>query len=162
MPVLTCAQINIMQLAATLARFGLRVTLVPDGQPIQGSYWGEPEAGLVGNELLVRNDTPAHSALHEACHYVCMDATRRMQLHTNAGGDTDEENGVNYLEVLLADKLPALGRARIFADMDEWGYSFRLGSARAWFERDADDARRWLIDHGILDERNHITWRVRK
>ena len=24
--------------------------------------------------------------------------------------------------------------------MDAWGYTFRLGSARAWFENDADDA----------------------
>jgi hypothetical protein len=24
--------------------------------------------------------------------------------------------------------------------LDAWGYTFRLGSARAWFERDAEDA----------------------
>ncbi len=28
--------------------------------------------------------------------------------------------------------------------MDAWGYSFRLGSTRAWFEGDAQDARAWL------------------
>ncbi len=26
-------------------------------------------------------------------------------------------------------------------DMDEWGYSFRLGSAANWFAEDAEDAR---------------------
>ena len=38
------------------------------------------------------------------------------------------------------------------ADMDRWGYTFRLGSARAWFERDAEDARAWLMAQGLLDE----------
>ena len=32
-------------------------------------------------------------------------------------------------------------RARMWRDMDDWGYSFRLGSAQQWFEQDADDAR---------------------
>ena len=39
----------------------------------------------------------------------------------------------------------------MFADMDAWGYNFILGSARAWFERDADDAREWLLAHRIID-----------
>ena len=36
------------------------------------------------------------------------------------------------------------------ADMDAWGYSFRLGSTRAWFERDAEDARAWLAERRLL------------
>jgi len=36
--------------------------------------------------------------------------------------------------------------------MDAWGYSFRLGNTRAWFERDAADARAWLAAHALLDE----------
>jgi hypothetical protein len=35
--------------------------------------------------------------------------------------------------------------------MDAWGYSFRLGSARAWFERDAEEARAWLAARGLVD-----------
>jgi hypothetical protein len=35
------------------------------------------------------------------------------------------------------------------ADMDAWGYSFRLGSTRAWFEHDADDARVFLQARGL-------------
>ena len=42
-------------------------------------------------------------------------------------------------------------------DMDAWGYTFRLGSAQAWFEQDADDARRWLLAHRIIDEGGRIT-----
>jgi hypothetical protein len=42
-------------------------------------------------------------------------------------------------------------------DMDEWGYSFRLGSAAAWFEQDAKDARAWLIRHGLLDDNGQVT-----
>lgn len=34
---------------------------------------------------------------------------------------------------------------------DGWGYHYRLGSARAWFEQDAEDARAWLRRHGLID-----------
>jgi len=102
-----------------------------------------------------------HSALHEACHYVCMDDRRRLGLHTDAGGSYDEENAVCYLQILLADILPGVGRDRLLADMDAWGYSFRLGSARAWFEDDAADAREWLLGHGLIDAAGRPTWRLR-
>ena len=134
------------------ARYGLKLVVSPDAEDIPGSFWGEEEAGLLGNDLLVRTDTPLHSLLHEACHYVCMDAERRNGLHTDAGGDYDEENGVCYLQVLLADEIPGFGRERMMKDMDAWGYTFRLGSARAWFDGDAEDAREWLQSHAILDE----------
>jgi hypothetical protein len=117
---------------------------------IPGSYWGEAEAGLIGNRLVLRPDTPVHSALHEACHYICADAPRRAALHTDAGGDDLEECAVCYLQILLADRLPGYSGARMLADMDAWGYSFRLGSAAAWFERDAADARDWLAQRGLL------------
>ena len=149
-------------LSALLARYGLRLEWVPADEPIPGSWFGDPEAGLIGNRLLVRSDTPLHSALHESCHYVCMDAGRRATLHTDAGGGYDEENGVCYLQILLADHLPAYGQARMLADMDAWGYSFRLGSARAWFERDAEDARQWLLDHGLIDPQGNPTWNLRQ
>jgi hypothetical protein len=58
---------------------------------------------------------------------------------------------VCYLQVLLADELPGVGRKRLWADMDAWGYSFRLGKARVWFEEDAGDARQWLLEHGVID-----------
>ncbi|MFP4209060.1 MAG: hypothetical protein ACLFSC_10405 [Wenzhouxiangella sp.] len=119
-------------------------------QPIPGSFWGDEEAGLIDNRLYARADTPIHSILHEACHWLCMDEDRRTSLHTNAGGDYDEENAVCYLQILLADRLPGFGRERCMSDMDAWGYSFRLGSARKWFEEDAEDARAWLIGRGIL------------
>lgn len=156
--VLRCADIP---LDALLAR--LRITPVPvaAGEPIPGSYWGDCEAGLIGDRLYLRPDTPVHSALHEACHYVCMDDQRRAGLHTDAGGEVEEENGVCYLQVLLADHIPGMGRARMFSDMDAWGYSFRLGSSRAWFEHDADDARTWLLAHGVITPDEQPTWRLR-
>jgi hypothetical protein len=42
------------------------------------------------------------------------------------------------------------------ADMDEWGYTFRLGSSARWFREDAEDARRWLQSRGLLDERGAV------
>ena len=137
-------------LRALLARYGLQVIELPHNASILGSYWGEPEAGLVEDQLFVRPDTPLHSALHEACHYICMDGARRATLHTNAGGDDVEEVAVCYLQVLLADQIDGYSRERIFADMDAWGYNFILGSARAWFENDAEDARRWLQVRGLI------------
>jgi hypothetical protein len=117
---------------------------------IPGSYWGESEAGLIGNRLILRPDTPVHSALHEACHWICADSGRRQSVHTDAGGDDLEECAVCYLQILLAERLPGYSRERMLADMDAWGYSFRLGSARAWFERDADDAREWLAQRALV------------
>jgi hypothetical protein len=141
-----------------LARYGLTLREVPMDRPIPGSFWGDEEAGLLGQTVLARADTPLHSILHEACHYVCMDPTRRDDLDTNAGGDYDEENAVCYLQILLADALPGVGRARMMADMDAWGYSFRLGSARAWFEQDAADASEWLKRHGLLGPEQEPTF----
>ena len=132
-----------------------------DSSDIPGSHWGEPEAGLIGDRLYLRPDTPVHSALHEACHYVCMDPARRAGLDTDAGGDYDEENAVCYLQILLAGELEGFGRRRMLADMDAWGYTFRLGSARAWFEQDADDARAWLLRHGLVDASDRPTYRLR-
>ena len=144
-----------------LRRYGLLLELIPDNAIIPGSFWGGEEAGLVGQSVLARNDTPVHSVLHEACHYICMDARRRQFLDTDAGGDYDEENAVCYLQILLADSLRGFGRAKMFRDMDAWGYSFRLGSARAWFEQDAEDARQWLIRKGLIKSPRRPTFRLR-
>jgi len=144
------SRIGIEPLRGLLCPHGLRIELLADGAAIPGSYWGEPEAGLVGDILYVRQDTPVHSALHEACHYLCMDPARRAGLHTDAGGTDTEENAVCYLQALLAPRLPGYSRERLFADMDAWGYHFILGSAAAWFAHDAEDARQWLERRGLL------------
>lgn len=159
--VLRLAGTDMIQLSGVLANYGLSLKTINTGSDIPGSFWGDEEAGLIGDELLVRNDTPVHSILHEACHYVCMDKTRRAGLHTDAGGDYDEESAVCYLQILLADKLAGYGRQRIFRDMDLWGYTFRLGSARAWFENDADDARKWLRQHALIDKHCQPNWQLR-
>ena len=160
-PVMRFRDADAASVARLAERFGLKLVPSPNGEAIPGSFWGDEEAGLVGDELLVRSDTPLHSLLHEACHYICMDARRRAGLHTDAGGDYDEENGVCYLQILLADEIPGFGRDRMMRDMDAWGYTFRLGSARAWFEGDAEDARDWLRSHGILNENGKPAFTVR-
>ncbi|KAA9129894.1 hypothetical protein F3N42_13910 [Marinihelvus fidelis] len=148
-------------LAALLARYGLALERVAADADIPGSFWGDEEAGLVGARLLARPDTPVHSVLHESGHFVCMDGARRDGLDTDAGGDYDEENAVCYLQILLAGELADMGRARMFRDMDAWGYSFRLGSARAWFENDAEDAREWLRRHRLVNDDDTPSWRLR-
>lgn len=157
-----CSPQHLDSLRKLLARYGMQIEQVGDGAGIPGSYWGDSEAGLVGNTLFVRRDTPLHSALHEACHYICMDDARRTRLHTDAGGDVPEENAVCYLQGLLADNIPGYDRTRLFRDMDDWGYSFRLGSARAWFEHDAEDARGWLATHRIIDDAQRPTGQLRR
>jgi len=144
-----------------LSRYRLEPVALAHDDEIPGSYWGESEAGLVGNRIYFRPDTPLHSVLHEACHFICMDDARRTQLERDAGGDYDEENAVCYLQILLADEIPGVGRQRLCDDMDAWGYSFRLGSARAWFEGDAEDARIWLVDFGVIDIDNRPTGALR-
>jgi len=150
-----------VSLGVLLDRYGLDIAFVAPGEPIPGSFWGDSEAGLVGSRLYLRPDTPLHSALHEAAHFVCMTPERRTGLHTDAGGDTDEENAVCYLQIEWAATLPQVGRQRLCEDMDAWGYTFRLGSAGAWYAQDSADARRWLIDHGILDAEGRLTYDCR-
>ena len=138
-----------LALRTIFAPYGLALFWLVDDAVIPGSYWGECEAGLVAATLYVRADTPLHSALHEGCHYICADPTRRASLHTDAGGDDTEECAVCYLSIVLAAAVPRFGSAQMLQDMDAWGYSFRLGCAARWFNEDADDAREWLLLHGL-------------
>ena len=149
-PVLCVRDIAFADAAALLARHGLALVAVDDAAPIPGSYWGEPEAGIIGHQVYVRGDTPVHSMLHEACHLAVLPPQRRAQVHTDATDSVAEEDATCYLQIVLADALPGVGSARLMADMDAWGYTYRLGSTRAWFEHDADDARQWLSDRGLL------------
>jgi len=148
--ILSCRDLAPGSLAGVLAAWNLQVAEVADGEPIPGSYWGAPEAGIRGSGVFVRGDTPVHSALHEACHLICARAEGRWPLDTDAGGDYAEEDAVCYLQILLAEELPGVGSERLMADMDAWGYTFRLGSARAWFEEDAQEASRWLEIRDLL------------
>ena len=104
----------------------------------------------------------SHSVLHESAHFICMTPERRSGLDTDAGGDDIEESAVCYLQILLADRLRNVGSERMCRDMDDWGYSFRLGSAARWFAEDAQDARAWLVDHGLIDEQGRILHAVRR
>ena len=162
MAVLTCAEINLHDLQALLGKFNLHINIVEDNQEIPGSWFGDSEAGIIKSQLYIRMDTPVHSALHESCHYICMDDQRRQHLDTNAAGDYDEENGVCYMQIILSDYIPGFSQQRIFNDMDEWGYTFRLGSSRAWFEEDAEDAKRWLMQHQLIDKDNNPLWALRQ
>jgi hypothetical protein len=146
---LTLADIDHEHAASLLARYGLCLARVADGAPIPGSYWGEPEAGLVGHHVYARGDTPVHSLLHEAAHLIVLPPARRATVHTDATDSVEEEDAVCILQALLGDALPGVGSARILADMDAWGYTFRLGSARAYFERDAATAWQWLHERGL-------------
>lgn len=145
-----------------LWRFGLRLQILPDDCVIPGSYWGEDEAGLIGDCLYARSDTPLHSILHEGCHWITCTPERRAQVHTDAADTEAEEGATCYLQIILADELAGFGRERALLDMDAWGYSFRLGSARAWFEQDAEDARAWLLNQHLIDSRQLCTYRVRQ
>ena len=141
---------------ALLASHGLQLHFVDDAAPIPGSFWGEPEAGVIAHNVYVRGDTPVHSMLHEACHLIVLPAERRAQVHTDATDSVPEEDAVCVLQGLLGDALPGVGRERVWADMDAWGYTFRLGSAQAYVERDADDAWAWLQAHGLVDAERRL------
>jgi hypothetical protein len=153
--------IDRISLQVLLDRFGLELRLIAPEEVIPGSYWGEQEAGLIASRIYARLDTPLHSVLHEGAHFICMTPERRAGLDTDAGGDHAEENAVCYLQIVLSDSLTNVGRERMCKDMDEWGYTFRLGSAAAWFREDAADACQWLIQHGILDPAGQPTYACR-
>ncbi|WP_341809167.1 hypothetical protein WMO32_16830 [Xanthomonas oryzae pv. oryzicola] len=148
--VLCVADIGLDAPTALLARYGLRLHRVDAGAAIPGSFWGEPEAGIIGCDVYVRDDTPVHSLLHEAGHLIVLPPEKRAAVHTDATDSVDEEDATCYLQILLAEQLPGVGSARLMADMDSWGYTYRLGSTRAWFEQDAENARSWLDARGLL------------
>lgn len=154
--------IDRLDLLVLLDRYGLDLKLVAPQELIPGSHWGEREAGLIGSSLYARLDTPLHSILHEGAHFICMTPERRAELHTDAGGDDAEESAVCYLQILLAQSLAGIGVQRMFCDMDEWGYSFRLGSAARWYAEDAEDAKAWLARHGLIDEASGLTYDLRQ
>jgi hypothetical protein len=146
---------------ALAQRYGIGVDTLDGRAPIRMSFWGEPEAGISSAGLQFRRDTPVHSVLHEFCHVVCMSASRRAAFERNAGGSVAEECAVCYLQILLADHLAGYSAKRCLADMDSWGYSFREGSAAAWFAGDGRDARQWLMAHDLIDAAGCPTWRLR-
>ncbi|MEO7063910.1 MAG: hypothetical protein ABI082_09110 [Dokdonella sp.] len=148
--VLTLADIDIDAARALLAQHRLDLVLVEPQAAIPGSYWGEPEAGVIGHQILARTDTPVHSLLHEACHLIVAPAEKRAHIHTDASDSQAEEDATCYLQILLADALAGVGRDRLMVDMDTWGYTFRLGSARAWFESDAAETHAWLRVRALL------------
>jgi hypothetical protein len=154
--VLLLRDIAVADVATLLARFGLRLQRVADGEPIPGSYWGEPEAGIIGATVHARGDTPVHSLLHEASHLIVLDPAARAVVHTDATDSIAEEDAVCVLQSLLGGALPGVGAERVLADMDAWGYTFRLGSAGAYVASDAESAWQWLADRGLLDDRRRL------
>ena len=161
MSVVELRDLTLETVDSLLSAYGLELITLEPGTDIPASYWGAPEAGIAGHCMFARNDTPAHSLLHELCHYVCMTPERRASLWRDAGGDEEEECAVCYLQVLLADRLPELGREKLLADLDAWGYSFREGSAAAWFSGDGVAAKEWLAEHALIDADEKPTLRLR-
>jgi hypothetical protein len=82
------------------------------------------------------------------------------QFDRDAGGDDAGKCAVCYLQIRppMSFHHRACAHAR---DMDAWGYTFRLGSSRAWFERDATDACAWLRESGLIDDGIKPTFRLR-
>ena len=158
---LRIADVPLETITSLLQQFDLELFLEESDSAITGSFWGDSEAGIVGRSVYVRADTPIHSLLHETCHILCMTEERRSGLDRDAGGSDLEEAAVCYLQVILADSIEGVGRDRLMLDMDEWGYSFRLGNTQDWFQRDAEDAREFLINHGLLNSAGDVTFRLR-
>lgn len=146
------ADIDLSDVRRLLARFGLSFEAVAPGESIPGSFWGDDEAGIIGGTVYARPDTPVHSLLHEAGHLIVLPPEQRASIHTDATDSVDEEDATCYLQIVLANQLPGVGQAQLMRDMDAWGYTYRLGSTQAWFEQDAENARAWLIQRGLLDQ----------
>lgn len=153
-PVLWLGDIDQVAITALLAHYGLKLVAIAIDEAIPGSYWGEPEAGVIADRVYARADTPVHSVLHEASHLIVAGSERRAAIHTDASDCDQEEDATCYLQIVLASELHDVGSDRLMTDMDTWGYSFRLGSTRAWFENDAGDALASLLERGILNGNN--------
>jgi len=160
-PVLCMQDLASQSVTDLLNRFGLVAFWQELDAVIKGSFWGAPEAGIIGTCVYVRPDTPVHSFLHELSNVICMSPELRQQHTGNAGSDDLEESAVCYLQIVLSDSLPEAGQERMMQDMDSWGYSFRLGSTKQWFAEDAEDAKKWLQDHNVIDRAGCLTGECR-
>jgi hypothetical protein len=142
-------------------KYHLELQILADDEPIPASFWGEPEAGLIGKTIFVKKATPLHSMFHELSHLICMTEGRRLSVNKDAKSDDEEESAVCYLQILLGDLLTGVSSNLLMKDMDDWGYSFRLGSTQAWFQDDSCDSKKWLQKENILNEKGNITWSLR-
>jgi hypothetical protein len=144
--------VNHCQVQRLLQAFGIDLVLVAQRESVPGSYWGAPEAGAIGTRVYAQPQTPLHSLLHEAAHLIIAEPGRRERIHTDASESQLEEDATCLLQIEMSVGIPGFGKSRCMADMDAWGYSFRLGSACAWYWQDAEDARAflnsrvWLVD----------------
>ena len=145
-----------------LDKYRLGLTVVAPGCNIPHSFWGAPEAGRLQSELFAREDTPLHSILHELAHYVCMPEIQRKSPKIDAGGSALIEDACCFLQILWSDRVAGFSRHVHLHDMDQWGYSFRLGSSTRWFYADSDDARAWLLQEKIINQQNEPTWEMRR
>ena len=159
--VMVAADLPAGEMETLLDRYRIDVCWLPPDAEIVGSFWGAPEAGIVGSTVYARPDTPIHSLLHEACHIVCMPTALRKVHRGDAASDDIEEAAVCFLQITLAAALPSVGGNQLMADMDAWGYSFRLGSTARWYAEDATDASDWLIQKGLLDNTLAPTFQLR-
>lgn len=146
----TLHDVSIPALSTLLANYGIVLSITPANEAIPGSYWGNPEAGVIASAVYASSVTPIHSVLHETAHIICMGAERRASLHTDAGGTDDEEEAVCYLQTELAARLAGYSSDELFDDMDAWGYSFRQGKALRWWQEDGAAAKDWLVRHSII------------
>ena len=153
---LTLADIGFEAPRALLARYKLDLIQVDINESIPGTFWGGREAGVIGHTVYARLDTPIHSLLHEAGHLIVLPEEKRRLVHTDASDSVAEEDAVCVLQALLGDQLPGVGKEQIWADMDEWGYTFRLGSAKAYFEKDACEAFAFLMAQGLMNAEQQL------
>ena len=64
--VMLCSEVPRNALTDLLTRYRLQLEWVDGDAAIAGSHFGEPEAGLIGNNIYARSDSPLHSLLHES------------------------------------------------------------------------------------------------
>ena len=61
----------------------------------------------------------------------------------------------------MNETLHAVLHQELLQDLDRWGYSFREGSAAAWFAGDGVVASDWLAEKGLIDAHEAPTLRLR-
>jgi len=81
-------------LRSSSTAIGHNLVLSAPQEAIPGSDGGEAEAGLQGDRLHARLDTPVHSTLHAASHYIGMTPARRADLDRDAGIFSAELAGI--------------------------------------------------------------------
>jgi len=142
-----------------LDRYGLSLHLVAPDEVIPARI-GASARRADGIQIFARLDTAGAFGAARGRPFYLHDAGTARRLGYRCRRRSCGRECVCYLQIILAQSLPNVGRERMCRDMDEWAIRSGWEAPRSGSIQDAEDARDWLMRHGVLDSQSRPTYAV--